>query len=65
MKNRLVNGSFATIIQVFVASLAFAVMPPEHYKRLAEESEIKATAEIVSVNTIQRTKRSIYKEVTF
>jgi len=44
---------------------AGAVMPPDHYRRMAEESTIKAIAVVKSVEVIERTKRSTFKRVVF
>lgn len=44
---------------------AVAVMPPDHYRRMAEESKIKAIAVVKSVEVIERTKRSTLKRVVF
>jgi len=44
---------------------AGAVMPPDHYRRMAEESKIKAIAVVKSVEVIERTKRSTLKRVVF
>jgi hypothetical protein len=59
---------FTLLIQLFlvVAVLsAGAVMPPDHYRRMAEESKIKAIAVVKSVEVIERTKRSTLKRVVF
>ena len=44
---------------------AGAVMHPDHYRRMAEESKIKAIAVVTSVEVIERTKRSTFKRVFF
>ena len=40
-------------------------MPPEHYEKKAVQSRIKAVAVVEKVRTMERTKKSSYKEVLF
>lgn len=65
MRNKLIKGILTAVLLILTTGIAFAVMPPKHYKELAEESKIKATAGVISIKVIESTKRSTYKEVTF
>jgi len=59
---------FTLPILLFLVSAvlpAGAVMPPDHYRRMAEESKIKAIAVVKSVEVIERTKRSTHKRLVF
>lgn len=66
-KNRVfILSALLTILFLCAAVLpAGAVMPPDHYRRMAEESKIKAIAVVKSVKVIKRTKRSTHKRVEF
>ncbi len=48
-----------------ISSLCFGVMPPEYYKEMIDESQIKAEAEIVHVKIVDKTEHKIQKEITF
>ncbi len=50
---------------VLASSLCFGVMPPSHYKKMIEQSQIKAEAKMVSVKVTNKTKYKITKEITF
>jgi hypothetical protein len=66
-KNRVfILSALLTMLFLCAAVLpAGAVMPPDHYRRMAEESKIKAIAVVKSVKVIKRTKRSTHKRVEF
>ena len=54
------------ILFLFILVLpAWAVMPPEHYARMAEDSKIKATATVESVEVLETGKHSSLKKVIF
>ncbi len=42
-----------------------SVMPPEHYKNMAEQSKVKAIALVESVKIIDTTRHATTKEVKF
>ena len=55
----------ALLVILFPAGSAGAVMPPAHYARVAGASKIKAIAVVKSIQVMERTKRSTYKQVVF
>ncbi len=44
---------------------AFAVMPPEHYHRQADESLIKAVARVADISVLSETREGTRKSVMF
>jgi hypothetical protein len=55
----------ALIFFLIFAGSAAGVMPPEHYARMAENSRIRATAVVDSVEVLETTKESTRKKVVF
>lgn len=67
-KRTTIAAVFTLLVLLFLVAAvlpAGAVMPPDHYRRMAEESKIKAIALVTSVEVIERTKRSTLKRVVF
>lgn len=52
------------LILIF-AQNSFAVLPPSHYKKLQENSHIKAIARITSIEVLEQTKQHTLKKATF
>jgi len=53
------------ILLLMFSSLLFAVMPPSYYKKMIEESQIKAEALVLHVKITDKTEYKIQKEITF
>lgn len=62
MKNVLCGGILFFFLLVLPAC---AVMPPDHYARMAENSKIKATASVESVKVLETGKHCSLKKVIF
>jgi hypothetical protein len=62
---KMILFAFVLMTVLCFSATAMAVLPPKHYARQAELSEIKAVAVVQTVKILQKTKRATHKKIVF